>query len=132
MEVIDKINELLAINGMTGADLSRAIGLSSGAYSQWNKRTTRPSNKTLKKIADYFGVTVSDILAGCSIKVDEPDDVALEEAKTDMRNQQNSPIDADDAIIFALFGGGDVTDEMYEEVKQFAQFVKAKHQNKLK
>lgn len=41
MEVIDKINELLVINGLTGADLSRAIGLSSGAYSQWNKRTTR-------------------------------------------------------------------------------------------
>ena len=104
---------------------------SSGTVTGWSKGSL-PRQNILIKIADYFGVSVSDLLSGHQISAEEPDDVTLEEAKRDMRNQQNSPTDADDAIKFALFGGGDVTDEMYEEVKQFAQFVKAKHQNKLK
>ncbi len=124
MEVIDKINELLAINGLTGADLSRAIGVSSGAYSQWNRRTTRPSNKTLKKIADYFGITVSDILAGCSIKVDDPDDATREEALADLHRTSELEQDScNDAMKFALFGTLDVTDETYAEVKRFAKFA---------
>lgn len=122
MEVIDKINELLIINGLTGADLSRAIGLSSGAYSQWNKRTTRPSNKTLKKIADYFGITVSDLLAGCSLKVEEPDDATREEALADLHGVSEFK-SSDDEVKFALFGTADVTDETYAEVKRFAKFA---------
>ena len=122
MEVIDKINELLVINGLTGADLSRAIGLSSGAYSQWNKRTTRPSNKTLKKIADYFGITVSDLLAGCSLKVEAPDDATREEALADLHDVSEFK-SSEDEVKFALFGTVDVTDETYAEVKRFAKFA---------
>lgn len=33
----------------------------------------------------------------------------------------------DDDIKFALFGGGPVTDEQYEEVKRFVQFVKERN-----
>ena len=62
MEVIDKINRLIAENGITGAELCRAIGVSRAVYSQWNTKTTKPSNKTMKKIADYFGVSVLDLL----------------------------------------------------------------------
>lgn len=37
----------------------------------------------------------------------------------------------DDDIKFALFGGdGEITDEMYEEVKKFAQFIKQKEREK--
>lgn len=64
---IDKINVLLQKHGMTGADLSRAISVSNSVYSQWNTRATKPSNKNLKKIADYFGVSVEELL-------DDPDE----------------------------------------------------------
>ena len=63
MDTIDRINMLLSERGMTGAELSRAIGVSTGTYSQWNKRLTKPSNKNLKKIADVLGVTVTDLTA---------------------------------------------------------------------
>ena len=63
MDVIDKINLLIAENGITGAELCRAIGVSRAVYSQWNTKATKPSNKTLKKIADYFGVSVIDLLS---------------------------------------------------------------------
>ena len=59
MYIIDKINALLAEHGKTGSDLTRALGLSNGVYSQWNTKTTQPSRRNLKRIADYFGVPVS-------------------------------------------------------------------------
>lgn len=62
MDTIDKINILLKERGMTGAELSREIGVSSAVYSQWNKRRTRPSNKSILKIADYFCVPVSELV----------------------------------------------------------------------
>lgn len=62
MTSIDKINALLLQSGKTGAELSRDIGLSNSAYSLWNTGSTKPSAKTLKKIADYFGVPVIDLL----------------------------------------------------------------------
>lgn len=61
MDTIDKINLLLAKKGMTGADLNRAIGVSSAVYSQWNTRATKPSKKNLAKIAEVLNVEVSEL-----------------------------------------------------------------------
>lgn len=63
MRTIDKINLLIKERGITGAELTRAIGIkSTGTYSQWNKGTTKISNTNLKKIADFFNVSVSSLI----------------------------------------------------------------------
>lgn len=63
MSTIDKINLLIKRRGITGAELTRAVGIkSTGTYSQWNKGTTQISNANLKKIADYFEVPVSALI----------------------------------------------------------------------
>lgn len=59
---IDKINALLLQRGKSGAEMSRDVGLSNSAYSLWNTGATKPSKKNLKKVADYFGVNVADLL----------------------------------------------------------------------
>lgn len=67
MSTIDKINLLIKERGITGAELTRAIGIkSTGTYSQWNKGTTEISNKNLKKIADFFGLPVSYLVDDAS------------------------------------------------------------------
>ena len=63
MERIDKINAVLALKGLTGADLSRMIGVSNSIYSQWNHYKVKPSNRTLRKIADVLDVPVESLLA---------------------------------------------------------------------
>lgn len=63
MDSIDKINAILYAKGMSGADLERAIGVSNSVYSQWNKKITKPSKKSLKKVADVLGVDVSELRA---------------------------------------------------------------------
>ena len=85
-----------------------AIGLNRSAVAKW-KAGGRPNGTTAGKLADYFGVT-TDYLLGQS---DEKTPAAAQRAVSD------------DEIKFALFGGdGEITDEMYEEVKQFAAFIK--------
>lgn len=65
--------------------------------------------ETAAKLANYFGVSV-DYLLGNETKEKAP---------------AESEGISDDDIKFALFNGADgVTDEMYEEVKRFAQFIK--------
>lgn len=85
------------------------IGLNRSAVTKW-KNGSVPNGATAAKLAEYFGVSV-DCLLG-------------------KENLEPRPVsDAD--IKFALFGGsGDITDEMYEEVKSFAAFVKKREQEK--
>lgn len=62
MDTIDKINYFLVKQHKTGADLSRALGLSNSVYSQWNTKKTKPRKSKLQAIAEYLGVTIEDLL----------------------------------------------------------------------
>lgn len=62
MDTIDRINAILKEKGMTGADLSRQIGVSTAVYSQWNRKKTKPSNKNVAKAAEILGVPVSELI----------------------------------------------------------------------
>lgn len=62
MDTIDKINYYLTKNKRTGADLCEFLGVSSGVYSQWNTRRTKPRKSKLPAIAEFLGVSVADLL----------------------------------------------------------------------
>lgn len=62
MDTIDKINYYLTKNKKTGADLCESLGVSSGVYSQWNTRRTKPRKSKLPAVAEYLGVSVADLL----------------------------------------------------------------------
>lgn len=62
MDTIDKINYYLTKNKKTGADLCEFLGVSSGVYSQWNTRRTKPRKSKLPAVAEYLGVSVADLL----------------------------------------------------------------------
>lgn len=48
--------------GKTNSEVATAIGLDPSSCTGWRKGSI-PRNGTLKKLADYFGVTVDDLLA---------------------------------------------------------------------
>lgn len=62
MDAIDKINRILVKKGMSGADLERMIGVSNSVYSQWNTKATKPSKKSLIKVADALEVDIDEIM----------------------------------------------------------------------
>lgn len=77
MDAIDKINRLLYQKGMSGAELSRLIGVSNSVYSQWNTKSTNPSKKSLLKVSEVLGVNVTDILPDKKEKPSVPKDEEL-------------------------------------------------------
>lgn len=63
MDTIDKINQKLIERKMSGAMLTRAIGLTStGTWSQWKNRKTSPSRKNLIAIAKVFNCSVAELM----------------------------------------------------------------------
>lgn len=56
----DKIRALCESRGKAVGAVEAACGLSIGAISKWN--VSSPTVKNLKAVADYFGVTVDELL----------------------------------------------------------------------
>ena len=113
----DRYSALCKKHDETPNSVAKKIGASSGSVTAW-KKGTDPRNATLAKIADYFGVS-TDYLLG-----KESEKAPAESGKRTV---------SDEEIKFALFGGdGEITDAMYEEVKNFAAFVKAREEAKRK
>ncbi len=102
------IQTLCEGRGIRPGRLCDELNLSRGLMTDLKMgRKSGVSAVTAQKIAGYFGVSVAYLLGE-------------EEAPT----PTGRPI-SDEDIKFALFGGdGEITDEMYDEVKRFAQMVK--------
>lgn len=107
----DRFTSLCAENNTTPNAVMLKTGLNTGNPPAWRKGRM-PGTKAAKAISDYFGVTV-DYLLGA-----EETEKAPESEETGA---------SDDELKFALFGGGEITNEMFEDVKAFAQWVKARN-----
>ena len=56
---------LLAENGLRASDVAKGTGLSSTFFTEWKKgKSKNPNPKNLKKVADFFGVTVDYLMTG--------------------------------------------------------------------
>ena len=105
----DRFQALCAEKGVSVYRACMDIGLNRSAVAKW-KAGGKPNGTTAAKLAAYLGVTTDYLLTG------------QEQPRTEV---------TDDDIKFALFGGdGEITDAMYEEVKQFAAFVRQREAEK--
>lgn len=78
------------------------------------KNGSEPSMTKFQVLADYFNTT-TDYLLGNTNNPSPPDDKEIN----------------DNDIKFALFGGDEgITDEMFEDVKKYAEYIKSKKNNK--
>ncbi len=109
----DKLKKLRKENGIYQKDLAEALSVSKSTIAMWETGNRLPDIETVKRIADYFGVTVEYLIG--SPESCQPKEVTERDIK------------------FALFNGTEgITDEMYAEVKQFAEMVKLREENKRK
>lgn len=108
----DVFNNLCISNNTTVTGVLKALGISTSKGTAWKNGST-PNGEVLSKIAAYFNVTTDYLLGNDTSTTKDPA--------------------TDEEIKFALFNGSEgVTDEMYEEVKNFAQMVKLREANKQK
>lgn len=106
----DKFVQVCKAHGISPSRAAIEAGLSKSTVTKW--KTTpdaEPTGAAIKKLTEYFGITIAELMG-------ETEKAPAESGKHSV---------SDDDIKFALFGGdGEITDAMYEEVKQFAAFVK--------
>ena len=101
--------------GLTQRQLSDRLGVSNTSVSNWEKGLSRPDADMIQKLCDILHLQPNDIYG-------------TKEAPADGRR----PV-SDEDIKFALFGGdGEITDAMYDEVRNFAAYVKQREANRKK
>ena len=114
----NRIRELRKKRNITMKQLGEVIDLAESTISQYETGKRQPDNETLLKLSEFFDVTVGYLLGA------ESKEAPAESGKRSV---------SDDDIKFALFGGdGEITDAMYQEVRQFAAFVKQREADRKK
>ena len=94
---------------MSQVFLGMELGMSQNTISRYETGAREPSREELIAIADYFDVSVGYLCGSPMVAATE------ESLKT------------------ALFGEGViVTDEMWDEIKNYAEYIKYKYKNNLK
>lgn len=113
----DRIIELCRAKGVSGSRMCLDLGLSKSTLSDIKSgRKKGISTSTAQKIASYLDVSVGYLLG------EETEKAPVESDKRSV---------SDDDIKFALFGGsGEITDAMYQEVKEFAALIKLREDMK--
>ena len=114
MTIAQKIKALRKQAKLTQTELGDMLGVQKNAVSKWEcgRVTDIPAGK-IKAMAKIFDVPPSYLIDNELSRV--PQSAPEKEV-------------AEEDIKFALFGGDqEITDEMYQEVKQFAAFVKARN-----
>ena len=62
MTLFERIEELRKSRGISQGKLEKELGFSNGSISKWKSSTPNPER--LKKLADYFGVSVEYLMTG--------------------------------------------------------------------
>jgi transcriptional regulator with XRE-family HTH domain len=105
----DVIRTARTSKSITQRQLSRAIGKSEGYVGHLERGRTRPNVETLKALAESLGLLYGELAV---------------EAGYIGRNEFERPID--DTRLTRLAEVGDLTDEEWESVKDFARYVRSR------
>ena len=106
--------KLMEDHNVTSYRVAKDTGVSQTTLSDWKRGRSVPKLEKLKKLADYFGVSVEYLMGN-----GEPAENVSPRA----------PI-RDEDIKFALFGDRDIDDDVLEEVKAFARFARERKKQK--
>lgn len=133
--------------GLTQEELGAIVGVTGVTIMRYEKGLREPKKDMISKLAEALHISKASLMGWAR----EPDalDKAVLEQYPDYRlgnetipeylerkakendpepSQTARPDVSEEDIKFALFGGaGEITDEMFDEVKEFVRFVKMKH-----
>ncbi len=108
MNFAQRLSGLMDSHALTNYQLAKDLDIHPTTVTNWLSGKT-PRKKTLAILSAYFGVSVDYLLGN-----EEKEKPTAEKAVSD------------EDIKFALFGDTTVSDEDFEDVKRFAEFIKNK------
>lgn len=111
-EFVERIRELCSQWNTNFAEIERKLGIGNGIIARWKK--SKPRADTLKKVADYFNVTVEYLTEGKKTPVPLKGDRL-----------------SDSQLMFALWGdSSEITQEDLDDVRRYAAFVAQRKKEK--
>lgn len=118
MSFQEKLRELRQRNGLSQKKLADAIGVAQSSINYWEKGQRTPSTEVAQKLADYFQISVDELLDyEYQGKIYMPDGSVKD---------FYSPKSNDMHTLAAHFDRDEYTEEELEEIRQFAEFVRSK------
>lgn len=101
--------QLLKMEGSTVYRVSKETGISAGTFSDWKKGRSVPKADKLKKIADYFGVSLDYLMGGA------PELLPSQEKKVPIIGEirAGSPIITNESLLGYETAAVDDTDEYF-------------------
>ncbi len=107
---VKNLNYYMKAKNITQADIISDLSVSSSTVSNWCTGVKLPRMGKIQMLADYMNINISDLV----------------EAK----EKEDKPVVTDNDVKVALFDGDkNVTDEMWDKVKKFAEYVKSKNKS---
>ena len=100
-------SKLLEARGLKAADVCRGTGLPSSLFSEWKRGKSTPKADKMKRIADYFGVSIEYLMTG-----------------KESKNQTTEPSPVE--TLAAHFEGEELSEEEMEEIMNYVEFVKSR------
>ncbi|WP_250278765.1 helix-turn-helix domain-containing protein [[Clostridium] colinum] len=59
---LNNINNLVKKKGITKSHFYKEIGISAGSFGDWKSGKSKPSEKTLEKLSQYFNCTLDELI----------------------------------------------------------------------
>ena len=97
MEFNEKLQELRKARGLTQAELAEALFVSRTAISKWESGRGYPSIDSLKQIANYFSISIDELLSGERLIT-----IAENENRTNLKNMGNMLFGVVDIFSFIM------------------------------
>jgi transcriptional regulator with XRE-family HTH domain len=98
----ESIERLLNSHSMNQNELAKTLGVSESTVGKWVLGKSIPRMGTVQKIADYFGVTKSEILDRSSLKT-TPSVLRLSESSTKYSETELVAINSDEKKLLSLW-----------------------------
>lgn len=132
----DRFDALCAMKGVRAGKACREMGVSRSLASKWkSEKTEKPSTEVLEKMADYFGLSIEEILyadlnESISFKINMHSAAGIVGVP-----QSDKVIDIvagedfnDGSLRFALWGepADDVTAEDMKAIREYAEYIRQK------
>lgn len=97
MEFNEKLQELRKARGLTQEELAEALFVSRTAISKWESGRGHPSIDSLKQIANYFSISIDELLSGERLIT-----IAENENRTNLKNMGNMLFGVVDIFSFIM------------------------------
>lgn len=69
----ERYEKILAEKGLTSYQVSKATGVSQAVLSSWKVKRSKPKFSSIKKIADFLGVSIDYLMGESNEKIERPE-----------------------------------------------------------